>query len=86
MPVWWAQVDEHGKREREAMLEGMGRLLSTCPRIVSLTLICFCWKLDKEWLEKAMKEILCVRGVGRVDIYGLDKDMARRFRERLMSE
>ena len=86
VPVWWAQVDEHGKREREAMLEGMGRLLRTCPRIVSLTLICFCWKLDKEWLERAMREILCVRGVGRVDIYGLDKEMARRFRERLMSE
>ena len=86
VPVWWAQVDEHGKREREAMLESMGRLLRTYPRVMSLTLICFCWKLDKEWLERAMREILCVRGVGRVDIYGLDKEMARRFREKLMSD
>ena len=83
VPLWWAHIDEKGRHEREAMLESMGKLLQCNPRITSLTLICFCWKLDKEWYEKAMQEILRLSGIARVDIYGLDREMAKRFRMRL---
>ena len=68
------------------MLERMGKLLQCSPRLTSLTLICFCWKLDKERYERAMREILRVSGVARVDIYGLDREMAKRFRMRLSGD
>ena len=83
IPVWWGHTDEKGRRERKAMLERMGRLLQTSPRIRSLTLVCFRWKLDKEWYEEAMQEILYVRNVARVEIFGLEEDMAERFRTSL---
>ena len=68
------------------MLECMGKMLKTIPRIVSLTLVCFCWNLAKEWYEDAMREILGIRGVRNVEIYGLDRDMARRFRSKVGTE
>lgn len=83
IPIWWAHVDEEGRREREAMLASLGNLLQCSPRITSLTLICFCWKLDKAWYERAMRGILSVSGVARADIYGLDREMEKRFRMRL---
>lgn len=83
MPVWWGRTDEEGRRRRRTMLESMGKLLKSIPRIVSLTLVCFCWNLAKEWYEDAMHEILGIRGVSNVEIYGLDRDMAKRFRSRV---
>ena len=65
------------------MLECMGKLLGSIPRIVSLTLVCFCWNLAKEWYEGAMQDILSIRGVSKVEIYGLDRDMARRFKSKV---
>ena len=86
MPVWWGRTDEEGRRRRTSMLECMGKMLKTIPRIVSLTLVCFCWNLAKEWYEDAMREILSIRGVRNVEIYGLDRDMARRFRSKVGTE
>lgn len=65
------------------MLERMGKLLSSVPRIISLTLVCFCWNLAKDWYEEAMQDILSIRGVSKVEIYGLDRDMARRFKTKV---
>lgn len=83
MPVWWGRTDEDGRRRRRTMLESMGKLLGSVPRIVSLTLACFCWNLAKDWYEDAMQDILSIRGVSKVEIYGLDRDMARRFKTKV---
>ena len=83
MPVWWGRTDESGRRRRRNMLEGMGKLLQSIPRIISLTLVCFCWNLANEWYEDAMQEILSIRGVSRLEIYGLDREMAGRFRTKV---
>lgn len=65
------------------MLECMGKLLSSVPRITSLTLVCFCWNLAKDWYENAMQDILSLRSVSKVQIYGLDREMARRFKRKV---
>jgi len=65
------------------MLECMGKLLADVPRIISLTLVCFCWNLAKDWYEDAMQDILSIRGVSKVEIYGLDREMAKRFRSKV---
>jgi hypothetical protein len=83
MPVWWGRTDEEGRRRRRIMLERMGKLLSSVPRIISLTLVCFCWNLAKDWYEDAMQDILSIRGVSKVEIYGLDREMAKRFRSKV---
>jgi len=83
MPVWWGRTDEEGRRRRRNMLERMGKLLSSVPRIISLTLVCFCWNLAKDWYEDAMQDILSIRGVSKVEIYGLDREMAKRFRSKV---
>ena len=86
MPVWWGRTDEEGRQRRRTMLESMGGLLRSIPRIVSLTLVCFCWNLAKEWYEEAMQGILSLRGVSKVEIFGLDRDMAKRFRNKVEME
>ena len=70
------------------MLERMGRLLrSSRPRLTSLRLVCFSWKLEKDWFESAMQEILRVSGVVKVEVFGLDDDdMAMRFRMMLQRD
>lgn len=83
MPVWWGRTDEEGRRRRRTMLECMGKLLGSVPRITSLTLVCFCWNLAKDWYEDAMQDILSLRSVSKVEIYGLDREMARRFKKRV---
>lgn len=65
------------------MLECMGKLLGSVPSIISLTLVCFCWNLAKDWYEDAMQDILSIRGVSKVEIYGLDREMARRFKRKV---
>lgn len=86
MPVWWGRTDEEGRQRRRTMLESLGRLLKTIPRITSLTLVCFCSNLAEEWYEEAMHEILSLRGVGKMEIHGHDRDMAKRFREQVQGE
>ncbi len=83
MPVWWGRTDEEGRRRRRTMLECMGKLLGSVPSIISLTLVCFCWNLAKDWYEDAMQDILSIRGVSKVEIYGLDRNMARRFKTKV---
>ena len=83
MPVWWGRTDDEGRHKRRNMLERLGQLLRSVRRIASLTLVCFCWNLAKEWYEDAMQEVLRIRGVGNVEIYGLDRDMTKRFRSQL---
>lgn len=83
MPVWWGRTDEEGRRRRRTMLECMGKLLGSVPSIISLTLVCFCWNLAKDWYEDAMQDILSIRGVSKVEIYGLDREMARRFKRKV---
>ena len=83
MPVWWGRTDEEGRQRRRTMLECMGKLLRSIPRIISLTLVCFCWNLASDWYEEAMQDILSIRGVSKIEIYGLDRDMAKRFKNKV---
>ncbi|KAL8822789.1 MAG: hypothetical protein Q9191_006484 [Dirinaria sp. TL-2023a] len=83
IPLWWMSTDDEGRNKRSSMLKGLGKLLGNARTISSLTLVCLCSNLSKEWYEEAMQEISRIRDVGNVIIYGLDQDMAERFRSQL---